>query len=152
MARTIFRLLPWRVWKVAFWFYGKYAGFRHRRAPETASSVDEFIARRTPEDIAAMGHRLNLIAGNDPRAIARAMNKPVYLLAGLIDPIVPVVPVERWLKRNCPGFTSSRIVRLADHNVLGTAPAQSAGQTVEWLAQEERRPKDLAAPVIEVSR
>ena len=123
MARTIFRLLPWRVWKVAFWFYGKYAGFRHRRAPETASSVDEFIARRTPEDIAAMGHRLNLIAGNDPRAIARAMNKPVYLLAGLIDPIVPVVPMERWLKRNCPGFRRTRSVGGTDRGVAGSGGA-----------------------------
>ena len=137
IARRASRAMPQRAWRALFWLYARYASFRHRSAPETAAAVEEFIARRTPEDIEAIAHRLDLIAGNDPRKIARGMRKPVYLVAGLVDPVVPVVPVKRWLRKNCPGFQGTRVIAPADHNVLGTEPEKALRQIVEWMRLSE---------------
>lgn len=114
--------------------YARYARLRHRRAPETLACISEFIARRLePLDRLAMRHRLGLIAENDPRALARRTRVPVFALVGLVDPIVPAIPVRRWLRRNCPGFRGSRLIWRADHNVLGTAPVAAAEQVLRWM-------------------
>jgi len=126
-------ILPWRLWKVTFWIYAKYSHFRHRNAPESAESVKEFVNRRTPEDIAAIRHRLNLIATNDPSTGVKQVRCPIYLLAGIFDPIVPTWPVLRWLRMNCRRFQSHKIIWPADHNVLGTEPAQAVRQIESWI-------------------
>jgi pimeloyl-ACP methyl ester carboxylesterase len=126
----------WPRWfvRTAFNLYGRYAGRRHRRAPETLASIQEFIHRRLePQDRWAIRHRLGLIAQNDLRPLARQTSLPVFHLAGLIDPIVPVLPARLWLRRNCPGYRTARLIWRADHNVLGTAPQESAGQILQWM-------------------
>ncbi len=125
----------WPRWffRLALFVYGQYAKLRHRRAPETLACISEFVQRRLePLDRQAMRHRLALIAANDPRPIAQQTRLPVFALVGLVDPLVPAVPVLRWLRRNCPGFRDSRLIWRADHNVLGTAPAASAEQILRW--------------------
>jgi pimeloyl-ACP methyl ester carboxylesterase len=101
--------------------------------------IHEFIARRTEPDREAAVHRLRLISQNDPRFIARQVNLPVYALTGLIDPVVPWWRVRRWLKQNCPSLREYKIMRSADHNVLGTAPQASADQVLRWMNAKESR-------------
>ncbi len=113
--------------------YAKIAKFRYRHSPGTLSRIDEFIARRTELDRRAAQHRLHLIAGFDPRPIARQTKLPVFGLSGILDPIVPWPFVRRWLKRNCPALRDYKIITRADHNVLGTAPRQAARQVLEWM-------------------
>jgi pimeloyl-ACP methyl ester carboxylesterase len=116
--------------------YGGYAAFRRRHAPETLDSVREFIARRLePADRLAIKHRLLLIAQNDPRSLAQTVRLPVFQLVGLLDPIVPALPVWLWLRRRCPGYRGARLICTADHNVLGTAPADSARQILRWIQE-----------------
>jgi hypothetical protein len=81
-AGHFFELTPWRLWKMLFWIYIQYSYFRHRHVPASAQTVHEFIARRTKLDIAAMRHRLKLMAEYDPRTVAAQAPCPVYLLAG----------------------------------------------------------------------
>jgi pimeloyl-ACP methyl ester carboxylesterase len=114
-------------------FYARFARFRHRQAPETLASIREFVARRTELDKQAAVHRLRLIADHDPQPIAAQTTLPVYYLSGLFEPIVPWMFVAPWLRRHCPGYRGRRIIRKADHNVLGTAPRESAEQVVAWL-------------------
>jgi pimeloyl-ACP methyl ester carboxylesterase len=145
--------LPWGVRFAHFmssrwprWFlrgavagYGKYAAFRHRHAPETLACVQEFIARRLdPVDRQAISHRLALIAQNDPRPLARTITLPVFHLIGLVDPIVPALPVWLWLRRNCPGYQGARLIWNADHNVLGTAPTQACRQILQWISAADK--------------
>ena len=113
--------------------YAKFAKFRYRHSPGTLSRIDEFVARRTDLDRRAAQHRLHLIAGFDPRLIARQTKLPVFGLSGILDPIVPWPHVRRWLKRNCPALRDYKIIKSADHNVLGTAPRQAASQVLEWM-------------------
>jgi hypothetical protein len=113
--------------------YAKIARFRFRNAPEIASSIDEFIARRTELDRQAAKHRLHLIAENDPCAIVQQTQVPVYALSGLLDPIVPWFLIRPWLRRNCGALKEYRIIGWADHNVLGTAPEKSAEQILKWM-------------------
>ena len=113
--------------------YAKIAKFRYRHSPGTLARIDEFIARRTDLDRRAAQHRLHLIAGFDPRPIARQTKLPVFGLSGILDPIVPWPFVRRWLKRNCPALRDYKIITRADHNVLGTAPRQAARQVLEWM-------------------
>jgi pimeloyl-ACP methyl ester carboxylesterase len=115
------------------YIYLAYARLRHRHAPETLASMEEFKARRTPEDIQAITHRLRLIAENDPRDIARHFQAPVFLLAGLVDPVVPCPLVRRWLRRFCPAFQGCHTIWSADHNVLATSPAKAARQVWTWM-------------------
>jgi len=114
--------------------YAKIARFRYRRSPETLVNLDEFIARRTRADRLAAQHRLQLIADNDPRPVARRTALPVFGLTGLSDPIVPWPWVRRWLRRNCPALRDYRVLWNADHNVLSTAPRQAVDQVLEWMA------------------
>jgi pimeloyl-ACP methyl ester carboxylesterase len=113
--------------------YAKVARFRYRRSPQTAVTIDEFVARRTELDRRAAQHRLHLVAGNDPRPIVRRMELPVFGLSGFFDPIVPWPRVRRWLKKNCPALRDYKIIRRADHNVLSTAPEESSRQILEWM-------------------
>ena len=113
--------------------YAKVARFRYRHAPETLGSIQEFIDRRTELDRQAATHRLRLIAENDPCAIARGTQLPIYALTGLLDPIVPWFLVRRWLRKHCPALREYKIVWRADHNVLGTAPDAAAEQILEWM-------------------
>ena len=78
-------------------------------------------------------HRLRLVAANDPRGLARQVRLPVYQLSGWFDPVVPWPFVRLWLKRHCPGFRGSRVIGMADHNVLGTAPKGAAEQVMQWV-------------------
>jgi pimeloyl-ACP methyl ester carboxylesterase len=133
MVETAMRLIPAPLWKLVFWLYAKYSRFRHRHAPESAQSIHEFVARRTPRDIAAIRHRLRLIAANDPRNIARAIAFPLYLLAGAFDPVVPLWPVLNWTRKNCSSFQKHKVIWPADHNVLSTEPAKSSNQIVQWI-------------------
>ena len=60
---------------------------------------------------------------------------PVYSITGLIDPIVPWPWTKHWLQKNCVSLQDYRIVPIADHNVLGTAPQKSADIVVNWITQ-----------------
>jgi pimeloyl-ACP methyl ester carboxylesterase len=115
--------------------YSKVARFRFRNNPETLASVEEFIARRTELDRQAAKHRLRLIAQNDPGDIARATRVPVYGITGLIDPVVPWIPVRKWLRTNCPSLREYRVVARADHNVLSTGVGAAAEQILKWVRQ-----------------
>ncbi len=115
--------------------YAKYARYRYKRSPETLAALDEFIARRSPEDRDAAQYRLHLIARNDPRETAKNVKVPVYGLSGILDPIVPWPPVRRWLKRNCPALRDYKVIRRADHNVLNTGIKESARWILEWMGK-----------------
>ncbi|MDE3098946.1 MAG: alpha/beta hydrolase [Verrucomicrobiota bacterium] len=116
--------------------YSKIARFRFRKSPETAATLDEFLERRTPLDIQAAQYRLHLVAHNDPRQTAKSVAAPVFALAGILDPIVPWLPVKRWLVKNCNGLRGCKIIR-ADHNVLATAPLESARQILKWMNETD---------------
>jgi pimeloyl-ACP methyl ester carboxylesterase len=113
--------------------YAKMARFRYRHSPETLATIDEFIARRTDLDRRAAQHRLHLVTENDPRQIASETGLPVFHLTGVLDPIVPWPLVRRWLKKNCPALRDCKVILAADHNVLGTAPKESARQVLDWM-------------------
>jgi pimeloyl-ACP methyl ester carboxylesterase len=115
--------------------YAMAARFRYRHSPETLANINEFVARRTEPDRQAAMHRLELIARNDPSAIVRQVRLPVYALSGLLDPVVPWLPVRRWLRRNCPSLREYRILAGADHNVLSTAPDAAAEVLVRWIRE-----------------
>jgi pimeloyl-ACP methyl ester carboxylesterase len=113
--------------------YAKYARFRYRDSPQTLASIDEFIARRSPEDKQAAQYRLHLIVGNDPREIAKKVKVPVYGITGILDPVVAWPPVRRWLKNHCPALREYKIIRRADHNVLNTGIRDSARLILGWV-------------------
>jgi pimeloyl-ACP methyl ester carboxylesterase len=133
-ARLFFAATPWWLWRQLFNAYLAYSGFRHRNAGPAGNCAREFIARRTPQDIHAMQARLKLIASADFREIARKVTGPIFQLAGIIDPVVPPALVARWLRRNCPTFRGTRVIWPADHNVLGTEPAQALAQIEHWIS------------------
>ncbi|MCL5098836.1 MAG: alpha/beta hydrolase [Candidatus Omnitrophica bacterium] len=113
--------------------YVRIAKFRQRRFPETLSNLDEFIERHNHLGFQAIGHRLDLIANNDPSQMAQDLRLPVYYLAGAVDPLVPWPYVRWWLRRNCPGYCGGKIIWSADHAVLVSAPQAAAAQIFEWL-------------------
>lgn len=143
LTRAVNRAIP--LWLLRFLLrgYACYARLRHRRAPETLSSVGEFVARRTEQDRLAILHRYGLILSSNAATLARRCELPVYGLSGLVDPVVPWPFVLPWLRRHCPGFRASRVIFTADHNVLGTAPQKSAAQILRWIgcAPTSRSPK-----------
>jgi pimeloyl-ACP methyl ester carboxylesterase len=143
MARWISARVPMRAVKWFCFVYARYANFRHKHAPETLACIQEFVANRTlEEDRRAIVHRYRLIAGYDPRPVARRTRLPVYYLAGLVDPLVPWACVRWWLRRNCPGYRGGITVWRADHNVLGTAPQTSARLILGWMGESP----DLSPP------
>lgn len=113
--------------------YARVFRLRYRRAPEVLAEMAAFLSRRTDLDRRAAKHRLDLIAQNDPRPIARTCARPVYALTGLFDPIVPWPPVRRWLRKNCPALRQHKIIWPADHTVLATAPGAAARQVMQWM-------------------
>ena len=115
--------------------YAKIARFRYRRSPQTLATIDEFVARRTELDRRAAQHRLHLIAKNDPRPTAANTRLPVYCLTGWLDPIVPWPLVRSWVKKNCPALREYKVIRRADHNVLGTASKASAEHILKWISK-----------------
>jgi len=120
-------------------FYAKVSRWRFRKSAEVLAGIEEFVARRTELDKEAVVHRLRLVAANDPRPIARRTGLPVHHLSGLWDPVVPWPFVRGWLRRECPGWRGGRLVLTADHNVLGTAPRQSAEQVLAWMEVRAER-------------
>jgi pimeloyl-ACP methyl ester carboxylesterase len=132
-AYTTFERIPLRALEGLLKIYGKLARLRYRRSPETVANIQEFIERRTELDRLAALHRLTLILNHDPRATARATSLPVFYVSGWVDPIVPWPLVRRWLRKQCPSLRADKIIFPADHNVLGTAPTQSARQILSWL-------------------
>lgn len=133
LMSPVFNLIPGRRLLGFLSVYAKLLRYRYRRSPTTLASIDEFIIRRTQLDYDAARHRLALIAHFDPRATARANMLPTFQVSGWLDPIVPWPLVRRWLRKNCPGFRDSKIIFSADHNILGTAPAQAARQILSWM-------------------
>jgi pimeloyl-ACP methyl ester carboxylesterase len=127
----------WLLTRIMF-AYATVARFRYRRSPETLANIQEFVARRTEPDRQAAQHRLHLLALNDPRLIARQLDVPLFALSGFIDPIVPWFFVRPWLRRRCPALREYRILRRADHNVLGTAPEAAAEQVLRWIQELPR--------------
>jgi len=115
--------------------YARLVRVRYRGSPELLQNIQEFIDRRTPLDLQAAQHRLHLLARNDPCAIARQTTVPVYAITGLFDPIVPWIWVRRWLRNNCSALREYKVIRSADHNVLGTAAEISANQVVHWIRE-----------------
>ena len=137
-VRFIAAHTPWQGRQALLLAYLKYAPFRHRHAPETLQGIAEFAARRNDSDWAAAGHRLDLIARNDPRVVARQATMPVFYLAGLVDPLVPWPWVRWWLRCHCSFYRGGRTFWTADHNVLATAPRETAAQVLDWMAAKPR--------------
>lgn len=130
------RNVPRPFYRFMLWAYSRYARLRHRHAPETLASIDEFVRRRArPEDNLAIASRYPLIARADFRELALQTRLPVFALSGFFDPIVPWPFVHPWLCRHCPGFRERRIMFNADHNVLATMPRRSAEQVLRWLGE-----------------
>ncbi|MGH7981161.1 MAG: alpha/beta fold hydrolase [Limisphaerales bacterium] len=114
--------------------YARFARFRYRHSPQTLATLDEFLARRRDRrDREAAQHRLHLVGDNDPRKTAMTTQVPIFALAGVVDPIVPWLPIRRWLKGNCPAMRDFKIVRHADHNVLNTGTQESAKWILGWM-------------------
>jgi pimeloyl-ACP methyl ester carboxylesterase len=130
LAKFLTLNIPGPVLKSILKLYLVYAGLREK--PDSDQQLQEFVKRRTKDDLLGAAHRLQLIAENDLRPIARATELPVLYLTGLIDPIVPWPFVHRWLKRHCPGFRGWKMVRAADHHVLGAA-RESAQIIRGWM-------------------
>ncbi|MEI7729856.1 MAG: alpha/beta hydrolase [Verrucomicrobiota bacterium] len=117
--------------------YVKFMRWRHRNNPVMQGSLDEFLVNRgTPGDQAVIQNRYDLILGSDPRSVASHTQLPVYYLTGFWDFIVPWVPVLLWLKRRCKTFKGTRVVWMAEHNILGSAPKVAAEQIVKWIKSE----------------
>ena len=68
--------------------------------------------------------------------MAQECRIPIFHLSGGIDPIVPWWQVRPWLRRHCPGYRASRIITRAGHNVLLSAPHESARQILDWIDAE----------------
>src|ERR1051325_2006078 len=132
--RVCNRLLPHFCLRGCLGLFGCYARVRFRHAPESLAGIGEFVQYRGHKlDRVAMGHRLQLIAENDLRPIARRTTLPVYSLTGLIDTLVPWPSVSYWLKRNCPGYRATKVLWGGKHNVCLSAPAAAAAQVLEWI-------------------
>jgi pimeloyl-ACP methyl ester carboxylesterase len=124
---------------------------RRACSAEVAAGLREFVARRTSSlDRAAITRRYRIIVENDLRAVARCTNLPVFLLSGRFDPIVPWPCVRPWLRRHCPGFRDSRIIRGAGHVVLLDAPVESIDQILHWIARTNEAARD--APPLAASK
>ncbi|MCD6050094.1 MAG: hypothetical protein K0Q55_1497 [Verrucomicrobia bacterium] len=115
--------------------YACYVRCFYEETPETIASVDTFIQRRTAADADAAVHRLRLIYGHAPAELIRRIRMPVFSLSGFWDQLVPWFMVTPWLRRNCPGYRGSRVILKADHNVLFSAPTESARTIQEWIGR-----------------
>lgn len=113
--------------------YAVVARWRFKQNPEVLAALREFKARWGEPLRHAAAHRVCLIAANDPCPLARAATLPVFHLTGVLDPVVPWPPVQRWLRRECPGWRANHVVWTADHNVLGTGTARAAARILAWM-------------------
>ena len=119
--------------------YGRMAGRRYCDRPEIVAELNEFVARRTNEDDRrAMTGRYRIISDNDLQPTAQSAGVSVYHLSGAWDPIVPWWQVRPWLRRYCPGYRASKVLWRAGHNVLLSAPSESAEQILEWMRSGTR--------------
>lgn len=135
LARQCTSAVPAWLLKKACASYGRLAGRRLGGGLERCAELQEFVMRRTEAcDRPAVTSRYRIISGHDLRPVARRAKLPVYHLSGAIDPIVPWWQVRSWLRRHCPGYRASHIVRRAGHNVLLDAAAESAEQILRWSA------------------
>jgi pimeloyl-ACP methyl ester carboxylesterase len=126
--------------------YVRRAGRHYGDRPEVTSEFAAFVERRAARaDRVAMTWRYRLICNNDLRPLVRSVQLPVHHLSGAWDPIVPWWQVRPWLRRHCPGYRGSRIIRRAGHNVLLSAPQESAEQILNWIqaaASEQTRGRE----------
>ena len=128
------RVTPGWLNATLFRIYQRYALLRHREAKETLEAIGQFVTNRlAPGDAAAIEARLELIATNDPRPVARQATLPVHYLAGAVDPLVPWPWVCRWLRQHCPGYHGAVTFWNADHGVLATRPRRAADQVLAWV-------------------
>ena len=133
------KFLCW--WPLLRWFIPAYRACRKLvRLGGLGSNgqtdlVEAFLVRRTELDLAAARHRLDLIADNDPRAIAAQTRVPIYAPTGWLDPIVPWPFVRFWLRRHCPALRDYRVIWFSDHTVLNTAAEPAARQILAWMGQ-----------------
>ena len=123
-----------RLLRAALGGYALYARIRFAQSPEALEGARDFVARRTVRDQAAILRRMELIAGNDPREVARSTNIPIHHLYGWFDPIVPWPRVSYWLRKNCPSLRGCHRVWNSDHTILATAYQKSAEQIGQWMA------------------
>jgi pimeloyl-ACP methyl ester carboxylesterase len=133
-ATFLLRKPTLKVLRAFLFAYVQVARYRFRRSPETMAGIREFVDRRTEQDCKAVHHRLQLVAQNDPREIAKHPGVRVYALTGFFDPIVPWYGALRWFRRECAMFCGYRMIWAADHNVLGSAPEAAAAQVLEWIS------------------
>ena len=134
LMRGIMGGLPAGAIKPVYSAYSRACNALARREGEQAAEIMEFAGRRGAPEWRAAAWRLRLIADNDPRPTARRTKSPVHYLGGGLDPLVPWPAIVRWLKRECPGFKGEAILPLSDHNVLGSAPRESADRILSWIA------------------
>lgn len=135
LFQALLDAVPWPVVNPAYGAYTAACNALARRGPEEAEELMAFARNRQNRDWVAMSRRLSLIAGSDPRPAARAMKNPVHYIGGMIDPLVPWPLITRWLKRECPGYKGEVILTYADHNVLGSAPRESAEHVMSWISR-----------------
>jgi pimeloyl-ACP methyl ester carboxylesterase len=119
--------------------YAVIARWRFKQSPEVLAALRDFKARWGEPLRQAAAHRLRLIVENDPQPIARAATFPIFHLTGVLDPVVPWPPVQRWLLRESPGWRASRVVWTADHNVLGTGTRAAVAQVLAWMENPKGR-------------
>lgn len=116
--------------------YARAKARRFGHCPAAAGEFAQFAENRANDpDRHTITRRYLLIAGNHPAAIARTTRLPVYHLSGAWDPIVPWWHVRAWLRKHCPGYRESRIIWHGDHNILLSAPEQSAEQILAWVRE-----------------
>jgi pimeloyl-ACP methyl ester carboxylesterase len=133
-AHSTSRIVSLKLLRHLCTLYGRAARRRYCDCAEVVAELDEFVERRTIEpDRQAITRRYRLISQSDPRPIARNSMLPVHQLSGAWDPIVPWWQVRPWLRRHCPGYRASRIIWSGGHNVLLSAPRESAKQIMDWV-------------------
>jgi pimeloyl-ACP methyl ester carboxylesterase len=141
LVHQVSRVIPMWMLSAACRAWAHWAERRCAGCTEAVEGIREFVARRTnSEDRAAINARYRMILESDPRAVAQSAHFPVLSITGTIDPIVPWPIVSRWLRRNCPGYGETRVIRRAGHAVLLDAPIESANQVLRWMAASP--PKD----------
>lgn len=126
--------IPAGIIRPAYSGYTALCNLLARRDEREAGELMEFARRRGAGDWKAAAWRLKLIADSDPRDVARGVSAPVHYLGGGVDPLVPWPTVTAWLKAECPGYKGETVFPRADHNVLGSAPRESASAVLGWLS------------------
>jgi pimeloyl-ACP methyl ester carboxylesterase len=134
LMRGIMGGLPAGVVKPAYTAYSAACNALARREPERAAEIMGFAQRRGAPEWRAAAWRLRLISTADPRPVARRTTVPVHYLGGGVDPLVPWPVVTRWLRAECPGYKGEKILPFSDHNILGSAPRESAAHILDWIA------------------